>query len=1484
MKVMLKVEEEKLGEAEAAANAMLGSLEVKSMEAKKESDIVQKIKEQCEKDARLIKEERDAAEEDLAKAQPYLDEAERAVQSIKPNDLNELKKLAKPGDIIKLIFDCVAILRMCPMIRVERSTVTLGIAKEKKTFDFILDSYQQIKSGMLTDANFLKHIFHFSKYEKDGINDETIEFMMPYLELDGFSPAVAKNASKAAEGLCCWVRAMSMYHDASKVVKPKLEALRLAEGRLEAAQQEMNSAEKKLEACQDVLNKLQEDFEERMGEKAKIEQNAHATKKKMEQATALIDGLAGERHRWSEDSKKFADQKLKLVGDCALACAFISYCGPFNKDFRDDLMYNHFTIDLYKREVPVTKQLDLTSFLVDMSTISDWNVQGLPTDLLSTQNGILVTRSSRFPLLIDPQGQALAWVQSRESENLPSFGMTTLNHPKLKDQLEYCMSEGCALIIHGVEQDVDPLLNPVLEKDIVYRAKSKYIVVADKVCEYNDMFTMYMTTRLSNPHFSPELQAKTTIVDFTVTQKGLEEQLLGKVIQKEQKSLEEQLTRVQLEVNLNTKSLLQLDSLLLERLTANEGNLLDDLELIGVLADTKAKATEVNEKLVAAADMKRGINEKREQYRPVATRGSVLYFCVVDMSLVNCMYQTSLDQFLTIFEKSMDVAERAALGSKRVNNIIESMTYLVYRYINRGLYEKNKLSFVLMITLKILHTAEYVKDSDVMLLLKAGASLDAKTIKVNPFSWLNQSAWLNVVQLSTDEPFFKNLIHDIERNETQWRKWYEDNEPEKISIPNYETQLRSSSGLIIDQESNQLRKSGPFLLLLLIRCLREDRTILAVHDFIRSSESITEARDAGSITLAAMGRPYTEPVTDTVESVYADTTCEIPVVYLLSAGADPTESIEFLARKKKVVIQCVSMGEGQEPVAMKAMNAAMVNGSWILLQNCHLGLNFMDMLEDINANMKDTCSSEYRLFITTEPHPKFPISLLQKSIKVTNEPPAGLRAGMLRSYTVLIDQDKLERIDTSEWRSLLYGICFLHSIVQERRKFGPLGWNIPYEFNTSDLSASVTFLEKHLYSGTLSWATLQYMIAEVQYGGRITDDMDRILFKTYTEAWMSSPTVNPSFSFNPEKLVGRIPNDFKYTLLDSTEHEDYQRIIGTFPDIDSPEIFGLHPNADLTFRVKEVQALLNTILETQPKQQASGSGQTREEVVMAKATELLSKVPPEFVHDRYLDEIESMGGLSIPLNIFLYQEIQRLEIVIQVVCKTLKELQHAVRGEVVMTPEILDAINAIYDAKVPHSWVYRTGGDEFSWIGSTLGVWFAGLLDRNRQICSWLKHGRPNSFWLTGFFNPQGFLTSMRQEVTRQHHADKWALDDVVFHTEVSDFERPDQVRQPPKEGVFIHGLLLDGASWDRQEGSLAESSPKILFSPLPLLYVTAITKAQKKSRSGDFGPYGGYECPCYKYPTRTDKHLIFTVTISSREHKPSHWTLRGVALLCCSE
>jgi len=424
----------------------------------------------------------------------------------------------------------------------------------------------------------------------------------------------------------------------------------------------------------------------------------------------------------------------------------------------------------------------------------------------------------------------------------------------------------------------------------------------------------------------------------------------------------------------------------------------------------------------------------------------------------------------------------------------------------------------------------------------------------------------------------------------------------------------------------------------------------------------------------------------------------------------------------------------------------------------------------------------------------------------------------------------------------------------------------------------------------------------VQYGGKITDNMDRRLFNTYAQAWLQSTALeDPRFTFTPERPINPIPRDFRYVVLEAPEVDAYRRYANTFPAIDSPEIYGLHPNADLTFRNKEASYLLSTMAETQPKVggggggpgggaggkgggESKGTGSALEDAVLEKCSELLGRLPADYVEEEYKAAIRDIGGLTVPLNMFLFQEIQRLQRVIGKVRGMLKAIEQAIRGEVVMTSELQDAMADLYNAKVPRSWLYTPGGDEFSWLSPTLGLWFTMLVDRDDQNRSWLRHGRPSSFWMAGFSNPQGFLTAMKQEVTRANAAKKWALNDVVYRCEVQ--ESTDPMRSPPKEGVFVHGLLIDGAKWDKSVG-LTESDPKKLFSPLPVLHITAEKKGDAGGAAaggaGGKAPLMTYDAPLYRYPIRTDKHLITTVALQTKRAKPQHWILRGVALLCIS-
>jgi len=415
----------------------------------------------------------------------------------------------------------------------------------------------------------------------------------------------------------------------------------------------------------------------------------------------------------------------------------------------------------------------------------------------------------------------------------------------------------------------------------------------------------------------------------------------------------------------------------------------------------------------------------------------------------------------------------------------------------------------------------------------------------------------------------------------------------------------------------------------------------------------------------------------------------------------------------------------------------------------------------------------------------------------------------------------------------------------------------------------------------LKWDVLQYMVAEVQYGGRITDDLDRELFNTYTAKWMCEDVFKPSFAFN------NYQSDYNYKIPEGLEITNFRDAINTIPPVDSPLIFGLHPNADLTYRLKDNQEMITTIIETQPKDTGGGSGKTVDEIVKELAVDLLSKMPPDFIEEIFRAQISKLKGtsgttdkgFSAPLNIFLFQELQRLQNIIKIVRTNLKNVSMAIDGTVVMTVELLHDLNAIFDTRVPTCWYLDASGAEISWLMPNIGGWFTGLTDRANMLNTWLENGRQvmKAYWLTGFTNSQGFLTGMRQEVTRQHKKDQWALDDVISHTEVLplDLER---VRDPPEEGQNIHGLFIEGCRWNRAENKLDESEPKKLFTAMPVIFVTAATARDLKG-AVQYGPHGPYNAAVYKYPKRNDRYLIFRMLMKTELH-PFHWKLRGACLV----
>ncbi|XP_037951167.1 dynein heavy chain 8, axonemal [Teleopsis dalmanni] len=1356
---------------------------------------------------KLISADKAVAEQKLEKAKPALEEAEAALKTIKAADIATVRKLGKPPFLITLIMDCVLILfrkRVKP-------------TKPDLERNFLQSSWEE-SLKVMSDINFLKKIV---EYPTDIIDAEMVDLLQPYFNFNLYTFEAAKAACGNVAGLLSWTIAMAKYFDVNREVLPLKANLAVQAAKYKKATESLKEAEDLYEIKEKEMEAVTREFNEAMDKKNTVLEDARKCQDKMDKATALITGLAGEKTRWTEQIAQFKSETERLVGDSLYLTAFLSYSGPFNQSYRVDLQSSWLS-EIQRRSIPISSNINIIESLTDRSQIGEWNLQGLPTDELSIQNGIIATKAVRFPLLIDPQSQGKAWIKNKEKEN--QLTVTSLNHKYFRNHIEDAISLGMPVIIEDVGEELDPCLDNILDRNLLKVGTKYKVKVGDKEVDFNDQFRCYITTKLPNPAYTPEVFARTSIIDFTVTMKGLEDQLLGRVILTERKELEEERTSLVETVTSNTKKMKELEANLLHKLSTTQGSLLDDVTVIEVLNTSKNTSIEVKEKIEIAKITEAKINVAREEYRPVATRGSVLYFLVCTMAMVNCMYQTSLVQFLERFDASMHNSAKTHITQKRIKRIISYLTFEIYRYKSRGLYEQHKYLFVLLMALNIDRQMDLVSYDEFQIFIKGGAALNLNDCPPVPHRWITDETWLNLVQL-TKLNIFAHIVTKVSNNERPWFIWYKKESPESEIIPDGYNSL------------------DPFRKLLLIRSWCTDRTISQSRKYIANS----------------LGERFAEPVVLNFDELLSESKPLSPLVCFLSMGSDPSSNIEALAKKNELKCYPISMGQGQEVHARKLVANCIEAGGWVLLQNCHLGLEYMNeltlLLLELERAGPKSCNENFRVWITTEPHIKFSISLLQLSIKFTNEPPAGMRAGLKRTYSNM-SQDFLDYSQSPYYHPLVFAISFLHSVVQERRKFGPLGWNIPYEFNFADWYASCLFVQNHLDDlepgKGISWSTVRYMLGEVQYGGRVTDDYDKRLLNTFGRWWFHDRMFLETFEF------------FKgYKIFSFKEIETYLMAIEAMPTIDPPQVYGFHSNADITYQTNTTRSILDTVLSIQPKESSAGTGETREDKVARSVKEMQSKMPMPYDLFEVKERLKMMGATS-SMNIFLRQEIDRMQKIIILVRTTLKDLILAIQGTIIMSDQLRDALDNIFNARVPAMW--KRG----SWLSSSLGFWFTELLERNQQFYSWAFNDRPIVFWMSGFFNPQGFLTAMKQEVARAHQG--WPLDQVTMHNEVLKVN-PEECLKPPKEGVFVHGLYVDGAGWDRKTSRLVEATNKVIFVLMPVVHILAINSTAPKNSKL-------YTCPVYKKMNRTDLNYIAPLWLNSLK-PPDHWIIRGVALLC---
>ena len=572
------------------------------------------------------------------------------------------------------------------------------------------------------------------------------------------------------------------------------------------------------------------------------------------------------------------------------------------------------------------------------------------------------------------------------------------------------ISSGNVLLFENIEESIEAVLDPLLGRNTI--KKGKAIKIGDKEVEYHPNFKLILHTKLANPHYKPEMQAQTTLINFTVTRDGLEDQILADIVAKERPDLEKLKSALTRENNQYKITLKKLEDSLLAKLSAASGNFLGDIELVENLENTKSTAMGIEEKVKEAKITSTKIDEAREFYRPAAARASLIYFIMNDLNKIHPMYQFSLKAFKVVFSKAIERAEPAEEIKQRVLNLIDSITYNVFIYTTRGLFEKHKLIFTAQMTFLILAVAKEIDPKELDFLLRFPVQVGVTT----PVDFLNDYCWGGIKSLSNMTEF-NNLDRDIEGSAKRWKKFVESECPEKEKFPQ-EWKSKTS-----------LQK------LCMMRGLRPDRMLYALSLFVEEK----------------LGRKYTENRAVEFSRSYEETTPSTPVFFILSPGVDPLKDVEKVGKTLGFTMDNknfhnISLGQGQEIVAENAMELAAKEGHWVVLQNIHLVSKWLSTLEKNMEKHAENGHENFRMFVSAEPSADpaghiIPQGILESAIKITNEPPTGMQANLHKALDNF-NQDTMEMCSKeTEFKSILFALCYYHAVVAERRKFGAQGWN-----------------------------------------------------------------------------------------------------------------------------------------------------------------------------------------------------------------------------------------------------------------------------------------------------------------------------------------------------------------------------------------------------------------------------------------------------------
>eukprot|EP00397_Hematodinium_sp_SG-2012_P000164 GEMP01000164.1.p1 GENE.GEMP01000164.1~~GEMP01000164.1.p1 ORF type:complete len:2602 (+),score=544.41 GEMP01000164.1:57-7808(+) len=1445
----------------------------------------------CAEISKNVTAQKISCEADLAAAIPLVEQAEAALNVLNKKDFQELKALGKPPAGVDQVMEAVMHLQagVDPLVEVDKK----GKLKD--------GSWKAAQKVMGNPEKFLENLKSFkNEIDESNVPVMNVEAARKIKESMGedFCFEGMKKKSGACAGLCEWVINILLYYDVVTTIEPKRVALRQATETLEAAEIKLKAVQELVAELQAKLTKLVAEFDAAIAEKDAVMAEAAKCQSKLDMAQRLIGALGANGIIWEQTVTVVGEELQFVPGDMLVACSFASYLGVFTRQYRITAT-NKFVEFLKKNGV---QMLDNPDPLKALSTEADqamWSTQGLPGDRVSLENGAIMKCSERWSLIIDPQQQGIVWIKNKEASN--NLQVTRLGHPKMVATFEVSLDTGKSVLVENMLESIDAVLQPVIARNFIRRGKNRVMKLGDKEINFSTQFRLFMQTKLSNPHYPPEIQAECTVINFTVTEQGLEDQLLFLVVKLERPDLANTKSElIQLQNEFKVK-LAELEALLLDKLAAAEGDILDDVALILTLEDAKKTSDEVKEKFVVSQETEIKINETSENYRPAANRGALLFFLLMDLCKMHSFYKYSLDSFIMVVTRAIDsvslrkkeppkiqessaaVNELAAKDSgdgkegeedeeeeealrgeveaeveekeeeileltgkelvQRVNLLTSLCTLFVFNYTRRGLLDADKLIVASMLTFRVMVRQKSILEEEVDTLIRAPPDTNSSPMPENARSWLTEVIW---AQLKTLEnfPVFKSasgaLTQNIEQDSLGWKRWHSEAATETADLP------------------RSFRDLSPFHRLLLLRVLRPDRLGSALSQFVQDN----------------MGNDYVDQSPFNMDETYGESSCLTPFFFVLFPGTDPTPVVEGLARNLGITeangrFVNISMGQGQETVAINALNKSGKEGGWILLQNVHLMQSWLKTLERSLEVVEEFAHPEFRCILTSEPPSALmgplmeviPEPILQKCIKIADEAPQDIKSNLRRAYSKFNQESIDACLKPKEFKACLFALCFFHSLISGRIKFGAQGWSRKYPFNDGDLTICGSVLCNYLNAsetlGTeVPWPDLRYIFGEIMYGGHITDFWDRRVNNTYLlvlvlPELLSAMNLAPGFkSPDPSKL----------------EYHQYVKYIEERFPPEVPAMYGMHANAEIGYLTQQGADIFITIQNVRGGSSKSGGGGLS--ASSAIITGYLTALPVDF------DMLEIRSRLKpeeyTPYVIVSLQEADRMNILLSAIRRTMLELELGISGALNVTEGMEALASALQLNRVAGEWF------KFAYPSlKSLASWWIDLLARVTQLSEWTqKLTLLKSLWISGMFNAMAFLTAVMQVTARSKGL---PLDFMTNRWRFTNAKDVAELPIAPPEGVFLHGLFMEGAGWEEgkgeDEGYITDSKMKELHPTMPVANVFSVHIDHMSWENM-------YVCPVFTTSLRGATFVMESNVRMDADDDIKRWILAGAAMI----